>query len=168
MARVTGAGRRLEGTALLPKPLESPIISGFGNVKGDAIMTGIGWLRVAAVLGFLGVAIGAFGAHGLKERLEALGTSATFQTGVHYHFYHTFAMLAVGLIFRSAPVSMAGNVAGWGFLVGVVIFSGSLYVLATTGIRWLGAITPFGGVAFLIGWAALAVAANAGNPLIKD
>ncbi len=123
-------------------------------------MVGCAWRRSS---GFWASRSGRSARHGLKERLEALGTAATFQTGVQYHFYHTFALLALGLISRSTPVSVAGNVAGWGFLVGVVVFSGSLYVLATTGIRWFGAITPFGGVAFLVGWAALAIAANAGD-----
>ncbi len=130
-------------------------------------MTGFGWLRTAAILGFLGVAIGAFGAHGLKDRLEALGTRATFETGVQYHFYHTLALLAVGLIFRSSNTTTAGNVAGWGFLLGVVIFSGTLYVLALTGLRVLGAITPLGGLAFLVGWAALAVAAGSPGRLVE-
>jgi len=122
-------------------------------------MTGWGWVRIAAVLGFLGVGVGAFGAHGLKDRLDALGTAATYQTGVQYHMYHALALLALGVMAGPSRTT-AGSVAGWAFLVGVILFSGSLYVLSLTGIKWLGAITPFGGVAMLIGWAALAVAAG--------
>ncbi|MFO0909584.1 MAG: DUF423 domain-containing protein [Isosphaeraceae bacterium] len=104
-------------------------------------------------------------AHGLKERLESLGTAATFQTGVEYHFYHVAALLAVGLLslHLNGPRTSL-NVAGWAFLVGILVFSGSLYILGVTGIRWLGAITPLGGVAFLVGWVALALAAAAPEP----
>lgn len=123
-------------------------------------MNGWGWVRVGAVLGFLGVAIGAFGAHGLKTRLDALGTTATFHTGAEYHFYHALALLAVGMMWGASPASRASNVAGWAFLVGVILFSGSLYALSATGYKMLGMITPFGGVAFLVGWVALVVAAS--------
>jgi len=119
-------------------------------------MSGWAWVRVGAVVGFLGVALGAFGAHGLKARLDALGTSATFQTAVQYHMYHALALLAVGAL--AGPTRWgAGSVAGWSFLLGVVVFSGSLYTLSLTGVRWLGAITPIGGVLFLAGWVTLAV-----------
>ena len=123
-------------------------------------MTGVTWLRVGAILGFLAVAIGAFGAHGLKEHLEKIGRSATFETGVQYHFYHALAVVAVGLLVGSRSAGTAAQVAGWSFLVGVVLFSGSLYVLCLTGNTQLGMITPFGGLAFLAGWVALAVAAK--------
>lgn len=116
------------------------------------------WLRVAAVSGFLGVAIGAFGAHGLKERLEAHGRVATFETGVHYHLFHVAALLALGLLSRQAGSSTALTVSGWSFSLGILIFSGSLYALALTNLRWLGAITPLGGLLFLAGWAALFLA----------
>ena len=123
-------------------------------------MTGVAWIRIGAVFGFLAVAIGAFGAHGLKEHLEKLGRSATFETGVHYHFYHALALLAVGLVAGPHRAGTAGQVAGWSFVVGMVLFSGSLYLLSVTGITKLGIITPFGGLAFLAGWLALAVAAG--------
>src|SRR5262249_59735073 len=93
--------------------------------------------------------------------LDRLEPAAVFQTGVQYHMYHALALLAVGLMAGPSPTSRAGGVAAWAFLIGVVLFSGSLYVLALSGVRWLGAITPFGGVAMLVGWAALAVAAPA-------
>lgn len=105
--------------------------------------------RLAAALGFLAVALGAFGAHGLKPVLERHGTLATWETAVLYHAVHAVALLTLAARAR-VPVFTA-----WCFLAGIAVFSGSLYVLSVTGIRWLGAITPLGGVAFLAGWAAL-------------
>jgi uncharacterized membrane protein YgdD (TMEM256/DUF423 family) len=127
-------------------------------------MTGWNWVRVGAVLGFLAVSLGAFGAHGLKGRLESLGTGANYQTAVQYHMYHAMAILAVGLMVGPFKGSTATNVAGWSFLFGVIVFSGSLYVLSLTGMKWLGAITPFGGLAMLVGWVAFAVAASQSLP----
>ena len=105
----------------------------------------------------IAVALGAFGAHGLRARIVP-DMLMTFEIGVRYQIYHAFALLAVGAAANRLP---SGGVAaaGWLFVAGTVIFSGSLYVLALTGQRWLGAVTPFGGVAFLAGWAALAWAA---------
>jgi uncharacterized membrane protein YgdD (TMEM256/DUF423 family) len=121
------------------------------------------WLQVGAVWGFLAVAMGAFGAHGLKDRLTALGQAASFQTAAQYHMYSALSLLAVGLLIMVGRSGTAATVAGWAFLVGSLLFSGSLYLLAVTGLKWLGAITPLGGVAMLVGWAALAVAAGAGS-----
>jgi uncharacterized membrane protein YgdD (TMEM256/DUF423 family) len=118
------------------------------------------WLRIGAAWGFLAVAMGAFGAHGLKDRLTALDQTANFHTAAQYHMYIALAMVAVGLLQVMGRSGTALTVAGWSFLIGSVIFSGSLYVLSLTGLRWLGAITPIGGVAILVGWAALAVAAG--------
>jgi uncharacterized membrane protein YgdD (TMEM256/DUF423 family) len=118
------------------------------------------WLQLGAAWGFLAVAIGAFGAHGLKERLESLGQTANFQTAAHYQMYCAFALLAVGLLAIHGRSGAALAIAGWSFLLGSLVFSGSLYILATTGLRWLGAITPIGGVLMLAGWAALFVAAG--------
>jgi uncharacterized membrane protein YgdD (TMEM256/DUF423 family) len=118
------------------------------------------WLQLGAAWGFLTVAIGAFGAHGLKERLESLGQTANFQTAAHYQMYCAFALLAVGLLALHGRSGAALAVAGWSFLLGSLLFSGSLYILATTGLKWLGAITPLGGVLMLAGWAALLVAAG--------
>jgi uncharacterized membrane protein YgdD (TMEM256/DUF423 family) len=129
-------------------------------------MSGMNWVRVGTVLGFLGVALGAFGAHALKARLETLGTTAAYQTAVQYQMYHALALLALGLLVnpfhRNPPVA----VAGWCFLIGVILFSGSLYLLAVTGIKPLGAITPFGGVAMLAGWLVFAVAAS--HPMLPS
>ena len=124
-------------------------------------MSGAAWLRLASALGGLAVALGAFGAHGLKDKLEALQTTATYHTAVQYHFYHALALLAVALLALQGRSSGALALAGWSFTLGVLIFSGTLYALALSGIKWLGAITPIGGVAFIVGWVALAVAAGA-------
>ncbi len=121
------------------------------------------WLLVAAcVLGGLGVALGAFGAHGLEQRVppERL---ATFEIGVRYHMYHALALLAVAWLAARWPGTSLVTAAGWLFVAGVVIFSGSLYALTLTGIRTLGAITPLGGLAFIAGWTCLALAAWRGR-----
>ena len=110
---------------------------------------------LAALLGFFAVAVGAFAAHGLKGRLspEAM---AWMQTGVQYHGWHALAALIALVFWRIAPAETGFRLAAIAFLVGVVVFSGSLYVMALTGMRWLGAVTPIGGTAFLLGWIALA------------
>lgn len=108
-------------------------------------------LRLAAALGLLGVALGAFGAHALKPTLAAFGTADIWQTAVFYHLVHAVALLALALAGR-ADRWMTGL-----WTVGVVIFSGTLYVLATSGIKWLGAITPIGGTLLIIGWLLLLV-----------
>lgn len=115
------------------------------------------YLLISAISGFLAVALGAFGAHGLKQKLSA-DMLAVYQTGVQYHFYHTLALFGVALLMLQLPQSVALRWCAALFIVGILIFSGSLYVLAISGIRWLGAITPLGGVAFLLGWILLAVA----------
>lgn len=107
-------------------------------------------LRVSAVVGFLAVALGAFGAHGLKDLLARHETTATWETAVLYHLVHAAVLLGLALAtpWRRGP--------WWCLLLGIVVFSGSLYVLSITGVKWLGAITPLGGVSFLVGWAWLA------------
>lgn len=119
------------------------------------------FLTLAAVSGFLAVAFGAFGAHGLRERLTP-DMLAIFEVGVRYQMYHALALLGVALALERWPSGPLA-IAGWSFVIGTLIFSGSLYVLTLTGIRWLGAITPIGGVAFLVGWGALAWAAWSGR-----
>lgn len=110
--------------------------------------------------GALGVGLGAFGAHGLRSRLSP-DMLAVFETGVRYHLYHALALIMAALVLGREQFqgSRLVTASGWLFVAGIVLFSGSLYVLAVTGIRGLGAITPLGGVAFLLGWALLAVAA---------
>ena len=117
----------------------------------------MGWVAIGAIAGGIAVALGAFGAHGLKTRVDA-ELLVIFETGVRYHMYHALALLAVGWAATRWP-SAAVTTAGWAFLAGIVIFSGSLYLMTFTGARWLGAITPLGGLAFLAGWASLALAA---------
>ncbi|MDX9972478.1 MAG: DUF423 domain-containing protein [FCB group bacterium] len=117
------------------------------------------FLRTAAFLGASAVALGAFGAHGLKERLPA-DLLTVFEVGVRYHMYHALALLALALAPQALWTSAATTTAAWSWLIGILIFSGSLYLLAILNIRWLGAITPIGGVAFIIGWLALIVAAG--------
>lgn len=116
-------------------------------------MSGIVTIAIGAVSGFIAVAAGAFGAHGLSD-LPAKYLSV-FKTGAEYQMYHSLALLAVGLM----PASRTVQVAGIAFIIGIVIFSGSLYALALTRVDKLGAITPIGGVAFLVGWGSLAWAA---------
>lgn len=126
-------------------------------------MSGMTWIRVGAVLGGLGVIAGAFGAHGLEGKLDSHAFEV-FETAAKYQMYHAPALLAVGLLALFGRGGTALNLAGWSFLLGVLIFSGTLYALAFTGIRWLGMITPMGGVGLIIGWFALASAAG---PAIK-
>jgi uncharacterized membrane protein YgdD (TMEM256/DUF423 family) len=110
---------------------------------------------IASLLGSLSVALGAFGAHALRDRIEA-SMLANYQTGVSYMFYHTLALFIVVLALTRWPGSSQPVWAGWLFLIGIVFFSGSLFLMAFTGMRWLGAITPIGGVAFIAGWLLLA------------
>jgi uncharacterized membrane protein YgdD (TMEM256/DUF423 family) len=108
---------------------------------------------LGAVSAFAAVAAGAFGAHALKSRLSP-ELLAVFETGARYQMYHALGMLAAAWASSRWP-GAAAAAAGWLFVLGTVLFSGSLYALALTGVRWLGAITPLGGVAFLLGWLAL-------------
>jgi uncharacterized membrane protein YgdD (TMEM256/DUF423 family) len=115
-----------------------------------------------AILAGVGVAAGSFGAHGLKDVLEATGRADNWETAVRYCMYHALAVLVVGLAAASGRME-AGRTpllaAGWCFVAGTVVFSGCLAVLAVSGLRILGAVVPIGGVLFLVGWALLAVAA---------
>jgi len=120
------------------------------------------YLITACILAALAVILGAFGAHGLKQIVPP-ETVTTFETGVRYHMYHTFALLACGLLFEKGRRSWM-KFAGFSFIAGIVLFSGSLYVLTiikateTVGLSKLGIITPFGGLFFVAGWIALAIA----------
>jgi uncharacterized membrane protein YgdD (TMEM256/DUF423 family) len=116
------------------------------------------WI-LGCVLAFLAVAAGAFGAHALRGRIAA-DLLPVFETAARYHMYHALALLAVALAASRWPQGGWG-LPGWLFVAGIVVFSGSLYLLALTGVRWLGAVTPIGGVCFLAGWAALALAGRA-------
>ena len=136
----------------MSKACDAPIVPGMERLA----------LLGAGILGFLAVALGAFGAHGLKARLGPLPDGALrlewWSTAAHYHLVHALALAAVAfLATRSSSVAVV--VAAVGFVLGTVLFSGSLYVMTLTGVRALGAVTPFGGLAFLVGWASVAVAA---------
>jgi uncharacterized membrane protein YgdD (TMEM256/DUF423 family) len=113
------------------------------------------WLVTGALLAAAAVAAGAFGAHGLRGRLSP-GDLATFETAARYQIYHALALMAVALLAERGAGGVAG--AGWLFLTGILLFSGSLYLLTLAGLRWMGAITPLGGVAFILGWVLLAMA----------
>ena len=117
------------------------------------------FISIAAVMAGLSVAGGAFASHALQDKLSDRAL-AIFETGNKYQMYHALALLMLGLLLsRSEAKSTLLNTAGLAFIVGIVLFSGSLYALSLGGIKWLGAITPLGGVAFLVGWGCLAIAA---------
>jgi uncharacterized membrane protein YgdD (TMEM256/DUF423 family) len=111
------------------------------------------FFAAGSLMAFLAVALGAFAAHALKLRLSP-DMLNIFETAVRYHMYHSLGLLAVAWATSRWPQSNA-PLAGWSFIFGIIVFSGSLYILSLTGIRWLGAITPIGGISFLIGWAIL-------------
>ena len=117
----------------------------------------------SGVFGALGVAFGAFGAHGLRARLESLPDGAVrrawWETAAHYHLIHALAIAAAGYLV-SRTGSFAATASGFSFAAGIVLFSGSLYVMTVTGIRALGAVTPIGGLLFIAGWICLAVSAG--------
>jgi len=117
-------------------------------------MTNTTATRIAALMGFLAVALGAFGAHGLKEILTQHGTVAIWEKAVFYHFVHAV------MLFVLAQRQQVRTGPWWSFFIGIVIFSGSLYLLALTNVKWLGAITPLGGISLLVGWAWLLVSAG--------
>jgi uncharacterized membrane protein YgdD (TMEM256/DUF423 family) len=105
--------------------------------------------RIAAAAGVLAVVLGAFGAHGLKETFAQNGMASVWEKAVFYHFIHAV------MLFVLAQLKLVPRIAWWAFLTGIILFSGSLYLLAVTNVHWLGAITPFGGVAFITGWTCL-------------
>ena len=117
------------------------------------------FLTLASIFGALSVAFGAFASHALQDKLTPKAL-AIWETGTKYQMYHALALILVALLMTRLETSLTTlNIAGFGFIAGIALFSGSLYALSLSGIKWLGAITPLGGVAFLIGWGALAIAA---------
>jgi uncharacterized membrane protein YgdD (TMEM256/DUF423 family) len=115
------------------------------------------FLILGSINAAVAVTMGAFGAHSLKAKISEEMLSV-FQTGVQYHFYHSLGLLIIGLLtlyFQSGKYLYA---AGWIMLFGIILFSGSLYIMSTTNTRWLGMITPFGGIAFIISWVCIAAA----------
>ncbi|MEM6610716.1 MAG: DUF423 domain-containing protein [Cyanobacteria bacterium P01_C01_bin.72] len=115
------------------------------------------FLAIASMLGGISVVFGAFASHALQDRLSAKSL-AIWNTGTTYQMYHALALMLVALLVSRFPNSTLLTVAGYAFIAGIFIFSGSLYALTLTGIKWLGAITPLGGMAFIIGWFCLALA----------
>ena len=111
-------------------------------------------IKIAAVFGFLAVGLGAFGSHALKESLEAAGNLQTFHTAVSYQFYHTLAILLVGLM-MNFNYAKTLKWAAYCFIAGILFFSGSLYAICFTGIKTFGAVAPIGGTLFIVGWALL-------------
>ena len=121
-----------------------------------------GWFATGAALCGLGVVLGAFGAHGLRARVTP-DMLAVFETGVRYHLIHALGLLAVAWAASRWPAAWV-SAAGWLFVAGIAIFSGSLYLLVMTGTRWLGAVTPIGGLCLIAGWAVLTVGALRAAP----
>ena len=114
------------------------------------------FFTIGSLSAFVGVALGAFAAHALKNRLDA-DLLVTFEVGVRYQMYHAFALLAVGWAHTRWPGAVL-TASGWLFVFGTILFSGSLYALSLSGARWLGVVTPIGGIALLAGWLCLALA----------
>ena len=114
-------------------------------------------ISIASISGALAVALGAFGAHALKSKLEASNLLSTYNTAVQYHFYHTLLLLALGLVMYKIDSSWL-NYSAYLTTAGILLFSGSLYALCLTNVRWLGAITPIGGLCFILGWLFLLLA----------
>ena len=123
-------------------------------------MNGKQIIITASILGLLAVALGAFGAHSLEPTLEANGRVDTYETAVLYHMFHALLLLALGILRLTYPEYSILKLASWSCILGIVIFSGSLYVLSITNITILGAITPIGGVFFILSWAMLAFGAR--------
>ncbi|WP_266367527.1 DUF423 domain-containing protein [Tellurirhabdus rosea] len=117
------------------------------------------FLQAGSILGLLAVALGAFGAHALRQMLEQINRADTFETAVKYQFYHALALVAVGVLLQLPGVSAAAaktyGWAGYAFLAGTIIFSGSLYAICFTGITKFGAVAPIGGLLMIVGWAML-------------
>lgn len=115
------------------------------------------WVALGAVNALLAVALGAFGAHGLKQHLSP-EMLTIYKTGVDYHMWHALGLILIGALGAHLPGNVLLAWAGAIMVVGILLFSGSLYILSVTGIRWLGAITPFGGAAFIVAWALVLIA----------
>lgn len=131
-------------------------------------MNGRQIIMLAGLSGALAVGLGAFGAHGLEEILTATGRTETFETAVKYHFYHTLALALIGLIQLVRPNWKSLQFSTWSMIGGIVIFPGSLYILSLTGITWWGAVTPLGGVFFILGWLGLFYAALRNDQIVVD
>ncbi|MEN2283650.1 DUF423 domain-containing protein [Algoriphagus sp. SE2] len=131
-------------------------------------MNGRQIIMIAGLSGALAVGLGAFGAHGLEEVLTANGRTETFETAVKYHFYHTLALTLIGLIMLVRTKWKSLHFSALCMIGGIVIFPGSLYILSLTGITWWGAVTPLGGVFFILGWLGLFYAALRNDQIVVD
>ena len=131
-------------------------------------MNGRQLIMLAALSGAFAVGIGAFGAHGLEEVLNKTGRTDTFETGVKYHFYHTLALGLIGIIRLIRPQWKSLQFSAWCMLLGILIFPGSLYILSLTGVTWWGAVTPLGGVFFILGWLGLFYSALRNDQIVVD
>ena len=126
-------------------------------IRGQQVNTARVFLVVGALLAALGVAMGAFGAHALRASLSA-DRLAVYHTAVQYHLWHALGLLLIGVLIGQGAPSTLMSTSGWLMLAGIVAFSGSLYTLALTGTRWLGMVTPIGGLAFIAAWLTLVLA----------
>ncbi len=123
---------------------------------------------LAGLSGAIAVGLGAFGAHGLEDTLAATGRADTFETAVKYHFYHTLAIALIGIIKLTKPNWKSLVFASWSMVFGIIVFSGSLYILSLSGVTWWGAITPLGGVGFIMGWLGLFYSALRNDQILAD
>ena len=121
------------------------------------------FLLLGGVNAALVVVLGAFGAHALKARLS-VEMMSVYQTGIHYHLFHALGLLVIGLAATQMPATTYLRWSGWLMFAGIILFSGSLYVLSISGLRWLGAVTPFGGAAFIVAWLLFVVAVSKASP----
>ncbi|MBN3581712.1 DUF423 domain-containing protein [Algoriphagus aestuarii] len=131
-------------------------------------MNGRQLIMLAALSGAFAVGLGAFGAHGLEEILTATGRTETFETAVKYHFYHTLALGLIGIIRLVRPQWKSLQFSAWCMILGILIFPGSLYTLALSGVTWWGAVTPLGGVFFILGWLGLFYSALRNDQIVVD
>ncbi|WP_144604758.1 DUF423 domain-containing protein [Algoriphagus algorifonticola] len=131
-------------------------------------MNGKQLIMLAGLSGAIAVGLGAFGAHGLEDTLADTGRADTFETAVKYHFYHTLAIALIGIIKLTKPNWKSLVFASWSMVFGIIVFSGSLYILSLSGVTWWGAITPLGGVGFIMGWLGLFYSALRNDQILAD
>jgi|TARA_R100000365_G_scaffold3244_1_gene10305 uncharacterized membrane protein YgdD (TMEM256/DUF423 family) len=138
------------------------------EIINQELMNGKQLIMLAGLSGAIAVGLGAFGAHGLEDTLAATGRADTFETAVKYHFYHTLAIALIGIIKLTKPNWKSLVFASWSMVFGIIVFSGSLYILSLSGVTWWGAITPLGGVGFIMGWLGLFYSALRNDQILAD
>ena len=131
-------------------------------------MNGKAIIMAAGLSGALAVGLGAFGAHGLEEILTKTGRLDTFETAVNYHFYHTLGLLLIGILALVRPNWKSLKFVVWSFVAGIILFSGSLYILSLSGVTWWGAVAPLGGVGFIMGWLGLFYVALRNDQILPE